>query len=1261
MSDARAAMVWSLALLQLWLLGLVTACGQPPAEINLDTTPWEFEADPLSVGVAERWFSVTAKPTLSSTIRTPGAWQAQGVGNETALETHQFMGIGWYRKTVQVGGGGGAGCSVWLWIGGAPGGVMRSAQVWANGALVGRHVGYLEPLELNLTAAVTAQGAAGEVVLAVAVDSRWHKAEDPLWGGGSMWNPGGVGAGGFGGDGYSFGGYGGIVGNAKLLLRQRAWIEDSVHVACEASGGGAGAWQCAVSLSLAGQVSQADRVSVAVCEWASGGGAAAACVPAVETSAKSGARMTVTVMIPDAKLWAPGGREALANLYTANVTLTTGSGAPAPAATHSARFGIRSLSVDGPRILFNGEPLFLRGYGDDAQYWFTAAPPMDKSYYLSQLAEMKALGFNFIRFHTHSMPDVFHEAADELGFLCDPEFAISYSYMGANAAVKAVYNRSFASLVQRRSHHPSVFGWVLSNEVHWGGAGDSQFAELYRYAKQFDPARPCWFGDGSTIAAGMNLTALGCRDGADAEAEECFMDVWVCGSAYVCGPTSSWRTLGATDIHTGVLARSLPVPMVLHEAVDARTFPRIQSNMAAFEGGLLKAGVIYNQTIARLREIGLWEESDRWALASEKAYSMFMKSYVENYRADPALSGYEWWLGFDFLASSNGIIGGHANNPRPKPGISNVTLASVQRNVILLVREPVALQSTGRRPGEFVPLEILLSNWTFQGEPAWFGKDAELSWAVAIVAGGGRSLTNGSTGINDVTIAQGDTGPVATFGVDIPPVTAASKIQVEVSLQIGGKLIAANEWNLSVFPVAASMRPAKECAVPFFAAPGGLLDAAKQTCSNAAAVPSSLASQSEPFVLMRQGGLSEEDVLALGRAAGFAVLLSPTKAGGWPVCGGGTAVRPPTAVPFAQPWWLSNECPPTNEQSWMTGTLVYNTSLTRRLGQAVVDDGFLSYNFGRVVNGSSVYTLDTLSSAMAASVHIRAIPSDGVYAGAGYQTMVANNALVWEGRVPANVSDAAGSGRFLVSGLNLFNGSTLRADPAAEHAFDQLLSYAVAETSAAAPVQARRTGTGIPAHGCNVSGSFCTVGSEQPCRQPSSGSKAALCNANFQIAVPVCLQRGGTLDSLHLQVQVKAAGTRVIGLVYDTVAPPPVRPATNASFCAASPNSTSAAALPRRLMAKGAPVTAPAAGTAWLRLPLPAIPLPAGIYWIGMLADGDLGCFSGGTAAPIPAIGPGASDAYVSRPFAAGPGLGPGLPWTAGTVGMAMYATVAAQ
>ena len=68
---------------------LLATAAAPQQALDLDATPWEFEADPSDVGVAEQWYSAKARPTLERTITSPGAWQAQGVGNETALEFHQ--------------------------------------------------------------------------------------------------------------------------------------------------------------------------------------------------------------------------------------------------------------------------------------------------------------------------------------------------------------------------------------------------------------------------------------------------------------------------------------------------------------------------------------------------------------------------------------------------------------------------------------------------------------------------------------------------------------------------------------------------------------------------------------------------------------------------------------------------------------------------------------------------------------------------------------------------------------------------------------------------------------------------------------------------------------------------------------------------------------------------------------------------------------------------------------------------------------------
>ena len=273
--------------------------------------------------------------------------------------------------------------------------------------------------------------------------------------------------------------------------------------------------------------------------------------------------------------------------------------------------------------------------------------------------------------------------------------------------LKQVFNRSFASLVTRLSHHPSIFGWVLSNEIVWssaclppapqeqaaalpgvihggvpgapegstglglgagggitgghnananvianasaGGAQCSatcgepcsppQFVELYRFANSFDPERPCWFADGSfgvTTDPGLR-----CRNGVDPDNKFCFCDVMVAQSYWS-------HTNAGTAVEKGsgispAAAAAMPVPYLMHEVYDARTFPRLEANLAAFHaggnGGVVKAGVWLNGSIARLQQLGLLHENDVWSLASEREYSMWLKAFIEAYRLDNAVSG----------------------------------------------------------------------------------------------------------------------------------------------------------------------------------------------------------------------------------------------------------------------------------------------------------------------------------------------------------------------------------------------------------------------------------------------------------------------------------------------------------------------------------------------------------------------------------------------------------------------------------------------
>jgi len=141
-----------------------------------------------------------------------------------------------------------------------------------------------------------------------------------------------------------------------------------------------------------------------------------------------------------------------------------------------------------------------------------------------------------------------------------------------------------------------------------------------------------------------------------------------------------------------------------------------------------------------------------------------------------------------------------------------------------------------------------------------------------------------------------------------------------------------NSWELSLFPSVAPI----ECATPIFA-PESLLSAVRQVCNNAALLPPTSGNFTPParkrFVAVVNK--LESDVAAAVADAGGAVLVISPTTGEFPVCASSVIgpVPTPVAVAFEQPFWLA---PGT------TGTLLYNTSLTRTMaGSAAVDEQML--------------------------------------------------------------------------------------------------------------------------------------------------------------------------------------------------------------------------------------------------------------------------------------------------------------------------------
>ena len=202
---------------------------------------------------------------------------------------------------------------------------------------------------------------------------------------------------------------------------------------------------------------------------------------------------------------------------------------------------------------------------------------------------------------------------------------------------------------------------------------------------------------------------------------------------------------------------------------------------------------------------------------------------------------------------------------------------------------------------------------------------------------------------------------------------------------------------------------------------------------------------------------------------------------------------------------------------------------------------------------------------------------------------------------------APSTARVLVSGLNILGGTGCRAPgPGAG-------SSTPCSGPAALP----------PAAFCTGPASFCTAGAESACTRPFASYTAGPCGKNFAIVQPVSLAAAASVTALKIKLQAKAAGARVIPLLYD-----------------------GASGAPGRLVANGTAVPLAAAhAPVWLSLPLEAPSLPAGRYYIGALYSAHTRCW----------VGEG-RDSYAAQPFAAGPLPGMGLSWTSGTQSTAAYA-----
>ncbi len=180
-------------------------------------------------------------------------------------------------------------------------------------------------------------------------------------------------------------------------------------------------------------------------------------------------------------------------------------------------FALRTVGIDGNKILLNGKPYFFHGLLSQGYYSDGIYLPATEQGYLDDILKMKELGFNMLRVHIKVECELFYYYCDKYGMAVFQDLVNSgkYNFLVDTALPTAGFKRGISHRASeaRRVHfentaketlsllfsHPSVVYYTLFNE----GWGQYDANRLYRAFKKLDPTRiwdatSGWFSEGES-------------------------------------------------------------------------------------------------------------------------------------------------------------------------------------------------------------------------------------------------------------------------------------------------------------------------------------------------------------------------------------------------------------------------------------------------------------------------------------------------------------------------------------------------------------------------------------------------------------------------------------------------------------------------------------------------------------------------------------------------------------------------------------------
>jgi len=194
---------------------------------------------------------------------------------------------------------------------------------------------------------------------------------------------------------------------------------------------------------------------------------------------------STTLEVPQAHLWQPGAP----NLYDLKVELLDYS---FPIDQADLPVGIRTIAVKKDKLLLNGKPIKLKGFGRHEDFAVIGRGYMP-ALIIKDYDLMRWVGADSFRTTHYPYSDQMMDLADKLGFLVIAETpAVGLFFKPEGLAKRLKLCRQYTEeLIARDKNHPSVIAWSLANEPHsHRPAARGFFKNLIQLAKKLDKTRP---------------------------------------------------------------------------------------------------------------------------------------------------------------------------------------------------------------------------------------------------------------------------------------------------------------------------------------------------------------------------------------------------------------------------------------------------------------------------------------------------------------------------------------------------------------------------------------------------------------------------------------------------------------------------------------------------------------------------------------------------------------------------------------------------